>query len=265
MRSTATLLTLFLAAVPADAERTLSLVSSWNLRQNFNVLFMDYVEAVNRAGEGVVRIEVLGGPEVIPQAQLLYALRRGVIDMAFGAVTYYRGLLPEGDALFASTITPMQARRTGAIEALQPYWERRINARLLGWMQSGVGVNIYLTEAPRFDAYGFPDLGGLRVRTSPSNRELLERLGARPVQIAVREVFTALQRGTVDGLAYTTTGMPDLGVERRLGVKRRRGAETRCHRVARTSPRRIRRCRSASLRDRSPTPSRLRTVRPRSR
>jgi len=196
------------------AETTLTLISSWNSRQNFTALFMDYVDAVNAAGKGVVQIEFRGGPEVIPQRQLLYALRRGTIDMAFGGITYYRGVLPEGDAIFASTITPMQARETGALEALQPYWRTRINARLIGWMQSGIGVNIYLADPPRFDGDGMPDLRGLKIRTSPSNREILTRLGGRTIQIAVREIYTALQRGTVDGLAFTTTGLPDLGVQR---------------------------------------------------
>ncbi|MFQ5635640.1 MAG: TRAP transporter substrate-binding protein DctP, partial [Gammaproteobacteria bacterium] len=174
----------------------------------------DYVDAENSAGKGIVQIDFRGGPEVIPQRQLLYALRRGVIDLAFGGITYYRGVLPEGDAIFASTITPMEARAGGALEALQPFWRERINARLIGWMQSGVGVNFYLTDAPRFRADGMPDLAGLKIRTSPSNREILTRLGGRAVQIAVKEIYTALQRGTVDGLAFTTTGIPDLGIER---------------------------------------------------
>jgi len=196
------------------AEKTLTLVSSWNRQQNFTALFMDYVDAVNAAGKGIVQIDFRGGPEVIPQRQLFYALRRGVIDMAFGGITYYRGVLPEGDAIFASTITPMQARENGALDALQPFWHERINAHLIGWMQSGVGVNIYLTDKPRFRNDGMPDLTGLKIRTSPSNREILTQLGGRAIQIAVKEIYTALQRGTVDGLAFTTTGIPDLGVQR---------------------------------------------------
>ena len=209
------LLTLLFAATNSHAEEvTLTLVSSWNARQNFTELFLDYVDAVNERGEGVVQIDFLGGPEVIPQRQLLYALRRGVVDMAFGAITYYRGVLPEGDAIFASGITPMEARSSGALEALQPYWAKRINARLVGWVQSGVGVNIYLTQQPRFGADNMPDLSGRIIRVSPSNREIVQRFGARSVQIAVKEIYTALQRGTVEGLAFTTTGMPDLGIDR---------------------------------------------------
>jgi len=111
------LLTVILICIMFSAvaeETTLTLVSSWNRQQNFTTLFMKYVETVNEVGKGVVQIDFRGGPEVIPQRQLFYALRRGVIDMAFGGITYNRGVLPEGDAIFASTITPMDARANGA-------------------------------------------------------------------------------------------------------------------------------------------------------
>ncbi len=205
-----------LAAVSPSAahgEVTLKVAGSWDLRQHFTREFMNYVDDVNARGKGVVRLEYIGGPEVIPQRQLLYALRRGVIDAAFGSITYYRGVLPEGDAIYAASITPQQARATGALEALQAYWNQRINAHLVGWLQSGIGVNFYLTTPPQFDAGGLPDLSGLKIRTSPSNREIVTHFGARAVQIALKEVYTALQRGTVDGLIFTTTGLPDLGVE----------------------------------------------------
>jgi TRAP-type C4-dicarboxylate transport system substrate-binding protein len=200
--------------LPAHAEeQTLTLVSSWNARQNFTAHFLKYVDAVNAAGKGVVQIEFKGGPEVIPQRQLLYALRRGVIDMAFGGMTYYRGLLPEGDAMFAGTITPQQARANGGLAALEPYWNERINAHLLGWVQSGIGPHFYLSDEPNFGPNGLPDFTGLKIRTSPTNVELVNSTGARSVQIAVKEIYTAFQRGAVDGLAWPTIGFPDLGID----------------------------------------------------
>jgi TRAP-type C4-dicarboxylate transport system substrate-binding protein len=204
---------LILGSNPGYAsEQTLTLVSSWNARQNFTAHFLQYVAAVNEAGKGIVQIEFKGGPEVIPQRQLLYALRRGVIDMAFGGMTYYRGLLPEGDAMFAGTIDPQTARENGGLDALQPYWNERINAHLIGWMQSGIGPHFYLTNPPAFGADGLPDLSGLKIRTSPTNVELVNSTGARAVQIAVKEIYTAFQRGAVDGLAWPTIGFPDLGI-----------------------------------------------------
>lgn len=194
-------------------EETLTLVSSWNARQNFTAHFLKYVDAVNEAGKGVVQIKFLGGPSVIPQRQLLYALRRGIIDVAFGGMTYYRGVVPEGDAMFAGTITPMEARANGGLEALQPYWEERINARLVGWVQSGIGPNFYLSDPPTFNSDGILDLSGRIIRTSPTNVELIESVNARPVQIAVKEIYTAFQRGAVEGLVWPTIGFPDLGID----------------------------------------------------
>jgi TRAP-type C4-dicarboxylate transport system substrate-binding protein len=209
-----TALLLGLLALPARAESVLRLGSCWNARQNFTVDFMRYLDSVNTKGRGLVRIEFIGGPEALPEQQLLHALRRGVIDVAFCGITYYRGVLPEGDALFGASIGPDAAHASGAFAALQPYWAARINARLVGWLQSGVGANIWLRRAPPSGTEGLPDLTGLIIRTSPSNRELLTALGARTVQIPVSEIYTALERGMVDGLAFTTIGMPDLGVSR---------------------------------------------------
>ena len=39
------------------------------------------------------------------------------------------------------------------------------------------------------------------------------------MQIAVKEIYTAFQRGTVDGLAFTTTGIPDLGISEFIGYR----------------------------------------------
>ena len=59
---------------------------------------------------------------------------------------------------------------------------------------------------------GLLDLSGLKIRTSPTNVELVNSTGARAVQIAVKEIYTAFQRGAVDGLAWPTIGFPDLGI-----------------------------------------------------
>ena len=75
-----TIIGLLLAVVlwtPAQAgEETLTLVSSWNARQNFTAHFLKYVDAVNEAGTGVVRIEFMGGPGFIgvPIAHILSLL-----------------------------------------------------------------------------------------------------------------------------------------------------------------------------------------------
>ncbi|MFQ5634393.1 MAG: hypothetical protein ACE5G3_03560, partial [Gammaproteobacteria bacterium] len=73
-KTIAALLLLCLPSAGGAGETTLTLVSSWNRQQNFTKLFMDYVDAENSAGKGIVQIDCRGGPEVIPHRPLLYAL-----------------------------------------------------------------------------------------------------------------------------------------------------------------------------------------------
>ncbi len=56
-----------------------------------------------------------------------------------------------------------------------------------------------------------PDLTGLKLRITPVYRDFFQALGATVVQTAPGEVYTALERGVVDGYGWPITGMFDLG------------------------------------------------------
>jgi len=70
-------------STPAGADEIeLTFMTAWNrsiqFAQDVNTHF---VEPFNERAKGVARIRYLGGPEVIPQRQMVYALRRGVVDI----------------------------------------------------------------------------------------------------------------------------------------------------------------------------------------
>jgi TRAP-type transport system periplasmic protein len=56
-----------------------------------------------------------------------------------------------------------------------------------------------------------PDLTGLKLRITPVYRDFFQALGATVVQTAPGEVYTALERGVVDGYGWPITGVFDLG------------------------------------------------------
>ena len=60
-----------------------------------------------------------------------------------------------------------------------------------------------------------PDLTGLKIRITPVYRDFFQALGATVVQTAPGEVYTALERGVVDGYGWPITGIFDLGWKRR--------------------------------------------------
>ena len=214
MRTVTGLCVFLVYASTAMAEVELTMITAWSRSVEFAEDVTDhFVEPFNDRARGVARIRFLGGPEVIPQRQMVYALKRGVVDMYFGAATYMLGLAPEADALLAASITPAQARENGAMRALSEIWAEKLNAYFLGWHQTGPKLHLFLMTPPVLREDGLPDVTGLRVRTTPTYRAFLNALGTRPVDIPSGEVYTALERGTVDAIAWTSTSMSDQGFQ----------------------------------------------------
>lgn len=55
------------------------------------------------------------------------------------------------------------------------------------------------------------DFKGKTIRVTAIYRAFVEAMGGSPTTIAPAEVYTALQRGTVDGLGWPAKGLMDLG------------------------------------------------------
>jgi TRAP-type transport system periplasmic protein len=55
------------------------------------------------------------------------------------------------------------------------------------------------------------DLTGLKIRVTPIYRDIVEALGGTAITTAPGEVYTALERGVVDGYGWPILGIFDLG------------------------------------------------------
>lgn len=204
---------LVLAPLGASAEEVvLKSVSTWPSSYAVVKEYLRFVERVNEAGKGVVRIDHIGGPEVVPADQQDTAIRNGVFDIQFGAASYYAGVVPEADALKAAEVSPVEARKAGAIELLSGIWRKKLNAEVLAWMSGGIGFYLYLTDTPKLTAEGLPDLHGLKLRSSSAYKDWFEAMGATNVMMAAPETFSAFERGMIDGLAATGINFRDVGV-----------------------------------------------------
>ncbi|MGX1099594.1 TRAP transporter substrate-binding protein DctP [Amorphus sp. MBR-141] len=206
-----------LAAAPARAEEVvLKAVTAFPASLDFAQSFQRFVAKANEMGKGVVQIQYMGGPEVVPPPQQAQAVRRGVIDMQYGPGTYYLGDMPEVDAWVGSTVSAMEARKNGGFAVMQEVYKQKLGAYLLAHIDSGVGFHIYLTEEPKRTADGGVDLTGLKLRSQPIYREFFDALGATSVSVPVPEVYTALERGVVDGIGWPLVGIKDLSWDKFL-------------------------------------------------
>ncbi len=199
-------------AAPALAQDQINFVTNWGSDFYSSSYMIDWAERFNEAHGDVAQINYIGGPEVTPAREQLTAVRNGVFDMMFGAAGYYVGQVPEAYVLYASDMTPMEARDSGAFDMLAEIYRERANIEILGWVAAGVGYHIWLNvdEVPMGDN-GLPDLSGLQIRSSPFYNTWLETMGATVVPVPAPDIYNALERGVVDGAAWPGLGTIEYG------------------------------------------------------
>jgi TRAP-type C4-dicarboxylate transport system substrate-binding protein len=179
--------------------------------------FLEFVKKANDAGKGEFTIQVRGGPEAIGMMEQPGAVRSGVVDMVYSACAFYAAVVPECDAVSASSIDGPTARKNGGTELLNQIHQKRMGVYLLGWVDSGIRFCLWSTKEPRFDAGGHIDIKGFKVRGNPIyNAFLTNYLGAQVINLNSPELYTALERGTVDITAWTQIGTMDLNWDRYL-------------------------------------------------
>lgn len=197
-------LTLLGGAATAQ-EVTLKAVNAFQEGTYFARNFERFVKKLNDEGKGVLQINYIGGPKAIPTFEQPTAVRNGVVDMAATTTSFAASVAPEGLALNYTDMNMAELRKSGAIDYLNgALAERGLN--YLGRTGEGVKYHIYLNK--KIDK---ADLTGLKLRTAPIYRDFFNKLGASVVQTAPGEVYTALERGVVDGYGWPLLGIFDLG------------------------------------------------------
>ena len=173
--------------------------------------FLDIVkERVAQKYPGQLEIQYAGGPEVIPNQEQVEAARMGVVDMVFTTDGYYVSAVPEVNALSVSMLDGWEERAKGVNAFLDKIHQEKVSCIYLGRLGHNLPFTIYLTKPVK----GLEDLKGLKIRCSPTLIGFLKKIGANPVVIAPPEVYTALERGVVDGYTWPAGLIKDWGWEK---------------------------------------------------
>ncbi|EWH03626.1 hypothetical protein [Halomonas sp. BC04] len=126
-----------LASAHAVAVDRISAVHAFPPSLIYTQSFLEFVDKVNERGEGVVQIDVRGGPEVIGLSEQPDAVRNGVVDMAYTAASFYAGTVPERDALVASNTNAIHARENGGIDLLNQIHQDKMGTYYLAGSTAG--------------------------------------------------------------------------------------------------------------------------------
>jgi TRAP-type transport system periplasmic protein len=204
-----------LLALPAAAADTITATHVFPASLVYSRSFLEFVKKANEAGKSEFAIQVRGGPEAIGMMEQPGAVRNGVVDMVYSPCAFYAAVVPECDAVSATSIDGPTARKNGGTELLNQIHQKRMGTVLLGWVDSGIRFNLWSTKEPKFDAGGQIDIRGFKVRGNPIyNAFLTNYLGAQVINLNSSELYTALERGTVDITAWTQIGLMDLNWDR---------------------------------------------------
>ena len=202
-----TLMLVGLAAAPLVAkaqETTLRVVSAFAENTQYVKNLMPMIQALNTEGKGRLQVNFIGGPKAMPPFEVGNAVRTGVVDMAMTTGAFYTNIMPEADALKLTQIPAQELRKNGGYDLINKIWNEKANMQYLGRVIDFTPFHLYLTK--KIDK---PDLTGLKIRITPVYRDFFQALGATVMQTAPGEVYTALERGVVDGYGWPINGIFD--------------------------------------------------------
>ena len=197
-------LALAAAAAGAVEAASLKLLTSWN-RNNWPTyaVLEQYLNNVTAIGGDKVKISV-AGPEVVPPFEQLQPVAAGVFDMLYTHGVYHAG--SKGIALVADAIEmdPLKRRSAGVWRFIDEYYQKHNNLKLVALItQSFSGYHMFLKEP--LSANG--DVAGRKIRGTSSYHGVIRALGGSPVVLPPAQIYTALEKGVVDGACWPAAGM----------------------------------------------------------
>jgi TRAP-type transport system periplasmic protein len=186
-------------------EAALRLVSAFPESATYVKHMMPWIQKFNAEGKGLAQINFIGGPKAIPTFEVGTSVKNGVVELAMNTGAFYTNLMPEADFLKLTQITIAEQRKNGAFDYINKVWSQKANLLYLARMVDETPFHLYLTKKIEK-----PDLAGLKIRITPVYREFFASMGATLIQTPPGEVYTALERGVVDGYGWPIHGIFDL-------------------------------------------------------
>lgn len=160
-----------------------------------------WVDRVNAALKGKVKINYVGGPEVIGRREQWDAASKGVVDIIMHVFADIQDRAPATASSWLSKCTIPQERKNGHFAHLDAEMNK-LNLKLIARVQIG---NFYLWVNK--NAKSLAELKGLKMRTGSLYDNMMRKLGMVPVTMNSPATYTALERGVVDGFGWPTSGV----------------------------------------------------------
>jgi TRAP-type C4-dicarboxylate transport system substrate-binding protein len=161
-----------------------------------------YIKAVESASGGRMKF-LVSGPETVPAFEQLQPVASGAFQFLFTHGAYHFGTTPLLASVEALGGTREQRKTSGALEYIDKQYQK-LGLKLVALpMTAEGGYQMLLRKPPTANG----DLQGFKVRGWPTVQPVLRMLGASMIVLPPAEIYTALDKGVVDGFAYPSFGV----------------------------------------------------------
>ena len=153
------------------------------------------IDRINERANGELVVTYVGGPEAIPVPEQPMAVKKGVLDIGYFPAALYMGMTAAPNMIVLSELTPWEEQESGAYDFMVEILEK-VGFRYFGRQSAPPGFFYYSVnkkiERPQ-------ELQGMRFNGGMMWDAMLKALGAQSIEMQVGEIYTAMERGLLDG------------------------------------------------------------------
>ncbi|WP_157384585.1 MULTISPECIES: TRAP transporter substrate-binding protein [Nitratireductor] len=189
----------------ASAETVVRMLKTWDDRYPGSVVICDrYAELLTEASGGEIVVQ-MSGPETIPPLEQLEPTQNGLFQVLCTYPGFHTGSATLLTGLESIRPDAQAFRESRAMEVVrETYGALGLHAISV---PLGHGYWIYLNR----DLSGSGDLSGMQIRALPPQHPYISAIGGTPVVLPPAEMFSALERGVVDGALFPAAGATGYG------------------------------------------------------
>ena len=192
-----------LALVSGAQAADIRLLSSWDkTNPAVGALADPFAKGVETATKGNIKF-IVSGPETVPPFEQLQPVTTGVFQMLFTHAIYHYGTTGIAVGMDAVRGDLEARRKSGMVEALDKHYQK-LGLKVVAVAISATKGYHMVLRAPVGPS---GDLQGRKIRGTPSYHTVIGMLGASPVVLPGGEVYSALEKGVVDGAAWPASGV----------------------------------------------------------
>lgn len=201
MKKTLLALAIVCAATSAPAQTKWRLAGNFATEHSSSVAMNQFRDELAKASSGQFTVDVFPAMQLGGAAENVQNVRAGTLQMIWVGMAFLSRTVPELEAISL----PFQFEsRDQAFRVVDGPVGKLLDAKFadkgltdLGFMELGAR---HVTNSKR-PIKGVEDLKGLKIRMQPNETHLatFRALGANPVAMDIKELYSALQQGVVDG------------------------------------------------------------------